>query len=268
VEGIGRTHSGVPHRVPPKTVEAIASEWDAIASRRAHQIRNRLDISFGAVLRPTVLDLIDRHAPSADSILDVGCGTGELTWDLARRYGQSVGVDPSSLSVLHAQHGAPFDLIPRLEWHTKTIEEFAERQYAQFKTVVANMTLMDMPNLESGLAAIAAVCEDGAKFIWTFTHPCFWSRYWGYENETWFNYNEEMFIEAFFRITRETTGFVTTHIHRPLHQYIEGFIWNGFALEAMVEPMPTRPATEAYSEPWAFPRFLAGVCSKARVPTG
>ena len=48
------------------------------------------------------------------------------------------------------------------------------------------------------------------------THPFFWPKYWGYESEEWYKYNEEIFIENEFSISFEKEMGKTTYIHRPL----------------------------------------------------
>jgi hypothetical protein len=121
---------------------------------------------------------------------------------------------------------------------------------------VAVMTLMTAPDLRGFAKALAALLQTRARFVAILTHPCFWPRYWGYEKEPWFCYERETFIEAPFVISKRRTQVRTTHIHRPLEQYLKVFAEEGFRLDALAEPMPTPEVQALYPKPWEFPRFL------------
>jgi len=63
-------------------------------------------------------------------------------------------------------------------------------------------------------------------------------------------------VEAPFVISRCRTDIRTTHIHRPLAQYVSVFAEEGFQLNALVEPMPAAEVQALYPAPWQFPRFM------------
>jgi hypothetical protein len=121
---------------------------------------------------------------------------------------------------------------------------------------VAAMTLMTAPDLRKLARALASLVKTRAWFVATLTHPCFWPKYWGYEEEPWFRYEREMFIEAPFVISKRRTEIRTTHIHRPIEQYVRVFAEEGFRLDALSEPMPPPKVEALYPQPWKFPRFL------------
>jgi hypothetical protein len=115
---------------------------------------------------------------------------------------------------------------------------------------------MTAPDLRGFAKALAVLLQARARFIATLTHPCFWPRYWGYESEPWFCYERETFIEAPFVISKRRTEVRTTHIHRPLQQYVNVFAEEGFRLDALAEPIPEPEVQALYPKPWDFPRFL------------
>jgi len=243
-------------RVEPKTIAEIAHEWDRIADVRHTQLTSGADVSYDLVLRPTVLELADFGA--ASNVLDVGCGTGHLTTCIARRAQRTVALDPSSGSLEVAKrHGALDGVSTRVEWLPVSIEEYARAGGEKFEYIVANMALMDMPDITGAMAAIGAVSRPGTVFVGTITHPWFWPRYWGYESAAWFHYESEIFVEGEFRISRGGSGMLTTHVHRPLQRYFEELAANGFQMERVLEPMPTRKAMQLYRRRWLYPRFLA-----------
>lgn len=249
-----------PHAVPPKTVQEIASEWDAIVSVRARQLAGDTDVSYHEVLTPAVMRLLGK-VPDGSTVLDVGCGTGFLTAKLARPNVRVLGIDPSASSIREAEAHASRLGITTLEFEASPVETLAPPT-SRFDFVVANMTLMDLPDLGGATRAISQLAAESCVVVWTITHPWFWPCYWGYEGEPWFDYSREIFIESEFRISKERTRFSTTHVHRPLEAYVSAFRAEGFSIEVVEEPKPDTGTMSMYPDPWAFPRFLAVRCSR------
>jgi SAM-dependent methyltransferase len=231
----------------------LALEWDRLAEERHRQIASGEDLSFDHVLVPTMFQML--KDADATLILDIGSGTGDFTARLARIATRVIGIEPSHVSVAVARmscadlHNAQFIEAP--------LEKAGGMLRGESATAaVACMTLMTAPDLGGFASALAALLRDGAKFVAILSHPCFWPRYWGYETEAWFSYLRETFIEAPFVISRHRTEVRTTHIHRPLEQYLTVFADAGFQLEALVEPIPPSDIQPLYPQPWQFPRFI------------
>ena len=235
----------------------IEKEWDAIAPIRDTQISKGKDISFSKVLLPAINQLTINS--DFNRVLDVGCGVGFVTELLSIKASSIVGVDLSKRSVEFAQkrlsntHHASF--------FYGSIEEFAEQVAPHsFSLAVANMTLMAAIDLVGLLRSVARLVRTGAHFIFTTTHPCFWPHYWGYENTDWFQYHQEILVEAPFKISFDVARVPTTHVHRPLSQYINSLIEVGFRIEAVIEPFPPPDTDPEYLRTWHHPRFLAVRC--------
>jgi SAM-dependent methyltransferase len=110
------------------------------------------------------------------------------------------------------------------------------------------MTFGTVANLRRVLAAIHLHLQPGGILVFTIPHPCFWPTYWGYSEAPWFEYDAEIAIAAPFRIASEGTALVTTHVHRPLHQYLTMLKAAGFELERF---------RELTGRGFALPRFVA-----------
>ncbi len=242
----------------PKSQSQIAQEWDRIAQLRSGQIQTGTDLSYNLVLAPTVLSLI--ADADLSRVLDVGCGTGDLTHRLTAIADRVTGVDISEASIR----------IARQNWHGGKEPEFviaSVQDYAvrcsdpPFTAAVANMTLMTVLDLRSALASIARLLIKGGQFVLTITHPFFWPLYWGYANEPWFHYSSEIAIEAPFRISLDRSGGpTTTHIHRPLDRYVAELRTAGFGIDSILEPFPAAEIQNRFPAEWQFPRFLAARC--------
>ena len=237
-----------------KSLDDIGKEWDQIAHLRHKQIASGKDLSSKYILAPAVQELL--QGCNLKRVLDLGCGTGELTRELAKVSTAIAGVDLSSLSIDIAQETCAE--ATNISFHRGSVEVFAS-QWAgpRFTTVVANMTLMDCLNLDSFVEAAAKLITPKGRFIATITHPWFWPYYWGYANADWFSYHREIVLEAPFRISAEVTDYVTTHVHRPLSSYLNSLSQAGFLVNQILEPHPDEEIQALYPERWEFPRFLA-----------
>jgi SAM-dependent methyltransferase len=246
-------------KIDTKTISDITSEWDALASIRHFHITSGVDVTYRLILVPIILSLVSLE--SAASILDAGCGVGFLTSMLADYAEEVVGVDPSSASVTlaRANYGK------RANFVEATVERYSEQTAQRFDIVVANMVLMDILDLDNFLVAASRVLRTGGAFIFATTHPWFWPRYYGYVDEPWFRYSLELVIESPFKITAvPDCQLLSTHVHRPLEAYIEGFRKAGLSVETLHEPMPSAEIDALYPKPWDYPRYLVGLCRRQK----
>jgi SAM-dependent methyltransferase len=240
-------------RCPAKSHSELAREWDQLAEERHRQVSSGDDLSFEHVVVPTTWRLFEGADRAV--VLDIGSGTGDFTARLAQVAGKVIAVEPSRVSMAVARRVC--ESIENVQFVESTLEEAATRlDGGRATAAVAVMTLMIAPNLRGFAKALARLLQPRALFVATITHPCFWPKYWGYEAEPWFRYEVETFIEAPFVISRRRTDIWTTHVHRPLEQYVHIFAEEGFRLDELAEPMPSAEVHCLYPEPWLFPRFL------------
>ncbi len=237
-----------------KTQTEATAQWDALAQTRFQQITSGKDITFSKLLAPKIKKLVNAEKPKL--ILDAGCGVGVLTKQLARKGREIIGVDPSHASIKIAQRH--YGLYAKFA--VGTLESFAKESPIQADVVVANMVLMDVIKLNSFLEAVRAILKKRGAFIFSITHPWFWSQYYGYDKEMWFRYDKTLVVEAPFRIAHESSHFLSTHIHRPLEKYLLEMEKAGFQLETLLEPLPPPAVQELYPEAWKYPRYLIGIC--------
>ena len=238
---------------PTKSQLVLAHEWDQMAEERHYQIASGEDLSFEYVIVPTTWQLFENADRAV--VLDIGSGTGDFTARLAQVVGRVIAVEPSKASVALARkvcHG-----IHNVRFIEASLEEVAAgHDEGPVTAAVAVMTLMTVPDLRAFAKALATLLQARAQFVATLVHPWFWPKYWGYEDELWYHYEIETFIEAPFVISKCRTEFRTTHVHRPLEQYLNCFAEQGFQLKVLVEPMPPAEIQSLYPIQWRFPRFL------------
>ncbi len=239
----------------------IASQWNRVAKLRTSQIKEGKDLSFTFVLVPAI------HKLSAQSdfteVIDIGCGPGFLTKQLASKSKRIIGIDMSEEMINLAKDQCRN--IMNVELRNSTIENFARNiKKPTFTLAIANMSLMNTIKLDKVLRSVACILKQEGHLVFTITHPHFWPLYHGYASKEWFDYKKEILIEDVFRISLDSPaeGPKTIHIHRPLEQYMVSLSKAGFVVDQIYEPMPAKDIEAKYPETWKHPRFLGMHCIK------
>jgi SAM-dependent methyltransferase len=156
-------------------------------------------------------------------VLDLGCGTGWLAAEVADLGGRVVGVDGSDrlLQIARAQR-------PDIEFVqadlTTGLPDLGRRR---FDRVLAQMVLMDMPELDCLLQDIGQCLLPNGRFIFTIPHPAL-------DRDDPGPY------------LHERTRWITTfgghrHYHRPLGWYVNLLATSGLAVVRMFEDAGTTP---------------------------
>lgn len=238
----------------PKSLAALTAQWDQLAKERERQLSNGLDISFSHVVAPTALRLLE--GADLSLLLDVGAGTGHFAALAASVADSVVGVEPSSASVEIAMTVCA--RLQNVRFLHAAIEDISLQEMPDLASAAtAVMVMMAAPDLNLFAQSVAARLRKKGTFVAVIPHPCFWPEYWGYATAAWYDYTKEIFVEAPFKVSRDQTTVRTTHVHRPLSQYLSTFADHGFRLVAFEEPVPEARVQAMYPEPWSFPRFAA-----------
>ncbi|MFT7711762.1 class I SAM-dependent methyltransferase [Clavibacter tessellarius] len=227
-----------------KSQSDLDQEWDRIAPIRDDQVARLEDATFTRVLEPWVLERANRIGESR--VIDVGCGSGRLTSKLGIGGAKVLGIDPSpvSINLARAHDGVS-------AYEVATAEERAQlHSSTPFDLVVANMVLMDALNLD-GIVRSLALLARGGRVLVTIAHPAFWPMYWDYGHDERFDYLQETVVEAPFKTSSQAYGLVSTHIHRPVHRYLECFVEHGLEVTAFQE---LRGPEDRSAFP--YPRFI------------
>lgn len=234
------------NRTNPKFLNEIQAEWDVLCNSRQDAIDSGKDFSLLAVTAPCIIKELD--VPN-NGILDVGCGTGYLTSLLAEYTTRCVGIDISTNSIALAKSRYSDS---RAEFLVSSISKYKPTR--SFDICVANMVFSCDPDWENSIRSIRRLLSPNGKLLVMLPHPCYWSKYWGFEDEEWFNCNEEIYIEHDFSLSLVKSLGNATYIHRPLSLYISKICGENFLLEKMIEPYPIRALPDKYE--YEYPRFL------------
>jgi SAM-dependent methyltransferase len=199
--------------------------------------------------------------PPPDGLtLDVGCGEGRLSRDLAELGYQVTGVEPAATLLAAAQEEHPAG--------SYVLGEAADLPFpdASASLVVAYNSLMDVDDLDGAMREVARVLKPGGRLCITITHPVADSA--GFDSddpEAPFVINGSYLRTSHFDVTAERHG-ITMHFigwHRSITTYARALQDAGLLIEAIREPMP---ADDAPAEKWdrwrRMPMFMHIVALK------
>lgn len=148
----------------PNIDQAEIAKFEALASRWWDT-----DGEFKPLhqMNPVRADYIDARSPVAGkSYLDVGCGGGILTEDMARRGAEVTGIDmgeaPLSVARLHALESAV-----EVNYQRVTAEDLAQSQPESYDIVSCLEMLEHVPEPQSVIDACASLAKPGANLYFS-----------------------------------------------------------------------------------------------------
>ena len=192
--------------------------------------------------------------------LDVGCGEGYNTRQLAARGARMTGIDVSRVFLRHAIGAERVD--PRGIRYVGA--SAADLPYADgtFDFVTAFMSLMDMPRVDRVLAETHRVLRPGGFLQASIEHPCFATphrrnlrgpdgRTYALEVGDYFNRLDGVVAEWTFSAAPAHVKAAVRHFRiprftRPLAEWMNIFIDGGFVIDRIEEPRPDDEAVRAY----------------------
>jgi SAM-dependent methyltransferase len=225
--------------------EENAAAWIAWARAPGHD-------SYWRFHRDLFLELVP---PASGGTLDVGCGEGRLTRDLAALGHDVVGVDASPTLLAAAREASP-----ELELHRADAADLPFPA-ASFGLVIAFMSFQDVDDLPGALHEVARVLAPGGRLCLAIVHPLnsagtFTSRTADSPFVIEGSYLDESVTDETFERDGLAMRFVSRH--RPLETYTELLTANGLLIERLREPaLPEAGFNGEHGARWRrIPLFL------------
>ena len=187
--------------------------------------------------------------------LDLGCGEGRLSRDLAALGHTIVGIDASPTML-----GAAREAAPEIETHLADAAALPFPDGA-FDCVVAFMSLQDVDDLEGALRESARVLEPGGRLCVAIVHPINSAGAFESDDPASRFVIDGSYLDAFRYVQEiERDGIPMTFVsdHRPLQAYADAIAQAGLLIELLREPaVPDAAMVAPRSRRWQrVPLFL------------
>lgn len=235
----------------------VASCWEANAETWTRHARAGYDIYRDALNTPAFLSIL----PPVDGLtgLDVGCGEGSNTRELARRGAKMHAVDIAPTFIRHARAAEEAEPLGILF----SVADGANLPFLaqSFDFVVAFMSLMDMPDQQRVVQETERVLRPGGFLQFSIGHPCFdplhrrvlrdaagipraievaryFDRVDGWVDRWWFGTVPSQERER-------VAAFRTPRFHRTLSDWVEIVCRAGLVIEQFGEPRASAELAEA-----------------------
>jgi SAM-dependent methyltransferase len=200
------------------------------------------------------LALLDLLGPITGlRVLDVACGHGRTTRELARRGAEVVGIDISGNLLARARQLEQDEPLGIRYVHSDvTVSDVLDA--ATFDAATCSFGLSDIDDLDGAIAAVAGALRPGGRFVFSILHPCFaggldisgsWPDAGSY-------YDEGRWTATGGRSgLRQRVG----ASHRMMSTYHAALRRHGFWLDQLTEPLP-RPDWDPAHDADRKPVFL------------
>jgi ubiquinone/menaquinone biosynthesis C-methylase UbiE len=233
-------------------VQANRPAFDALAEWYDHAIRTGELPLFNHVLYPCLLEMLGDV--QGQQVLDVACGPGFLTRQIARRGAQVTGVDVSDEMLRRGREDGRSAPQP-ITYYEMDAAHLARSWSGTFDAAICNMAMVDMPDIESVLSEMGRILKPNGRYIFSITHPCFVmpGAEWVDNNrgDPVFKRVDNYFDEGYFGKEWYGQGGLRSRLggnHRTLQTYIAALRRAGFVLTDLREPRPSASALKTNKE--------------------
>ena len=205
-----------------------------------------------------IIPLATEELDGFHTILDVGCGDGQIARALARQGSTVLGIDPTELhiAIAHERGGGP-----TYQLGSATSLPVADNSQ---DAVVACLVFEHIDDVDGAIAEVARVLRPGGQFSFFLNHPLLQTPGSGWIDDHIIDPPEQYWRIGPYLVETESVEEVEKDIyirflHRPLSRYINSLIAHGLRLERMVEPSPPQGFLDRapeYSLAHTIPRLL------------
>jgi len=208
----------------------MTEEWIRLAQTSPHRIHFIMPFTFQQL-----------GDVSGKTILDLGCGEGGYSRELARRGAVVTAVDCAENAIGYCVSRAAEEQL-EITYHVRNSSDLYGLADDSFDTVLASMMLMDCEDFEGTVKEITRVLKPSGKLFASVCHPCFHSS--GGIGRQRINGAKEVVVSDYYHPTEWEAPLSSGSVpvvwrHRTIEDYVKAFIKCGLTITDLHEPVPT-----------------------------
>lgn len=230
------------------------SLWDRHAQWWIDGFTDGADPEYVEQIIPLALEELEGFG----TVLDVGCGDGQISRALASRGAAVTGIDPTerNLEVARERAGGPV--------YVKAGADDLPFDDASFDAVVACLVFEHIDDVDGAIAEVARVLRPGGQFSFFLNHPLLQTPGSGWIDDHIIEPPEQYWRIGPYLVETESIEEVEKDVHirflhRPLSRYVNALTAHGLHLRRMLEPSPPRGFLDRapeYALAHTIPRLL------------
>lgn len=215
-----------------KSWSNLGDEWIALAQTGESRM---------AFIMPYMLELMGDV--QGQKILDLGCGEGGYSRELAKCGATVVAVDCNEKAIKYASEQAAYEKL-QIQCLLRNSNDLYGIKENSFDIVLCSMMLMDCEDFEGTVQEIARVLKLGGMVYVSVLHPCFNGNHEQGIGRQGTGIEREVVVKNYFEPTEWEAPLYQGSIpviwhHRTLEDYVKTFVKCGLTIVDLREPRAT-----------------------------